>query len=116
MTHHARLPQSRCRTFHQKKARPWFGDSLITGASFVSELTHAGYKVVPVSYLLCEDDLCIPAATQTAGIEMIEKESGNKVYITRIKADHCPNFSARQQMVDWILDVAGRAKGNQVVA
>jgi hypothetical protein len=87
-----------------------------SAVSFAGELTYAGYKDIPVSYLFCEEDLCIPAKIQRAGIEMMEKESGKNVNVTSIKADHCPNFTATQKVVDWILDVAGRAKNNRVVA
>jgi hypothetical protein len=79
-------------------------------------LTYAGYKDVPVSYLFCEEDLCIPAKIQTAEIEMMEKESEKKVNVTSIKANHCPNVTATQKVIDWILNVAGRAKDNRVIA
>jgi hypothetical protein len=46
---------------------------------------------------------------------MIEKESGGKVNVTSIKGDHCPNVTATDEVVDWILDMAGRAKDNHVV-
>ncbi|KAH0848250.1 hypothetical protein AYO21_05376 [Fonsecaea monophora] len=74
--------------------------------SFVGELTHAGYKDIPVSYLLCEKDLCIPANVQREGIDRIEKESGRKVDVTSIKADHCPMAGQPEVVVDWILSVA----------
>ena len=81
--------------------------------SFINELTHAGYNDVPVSYLVCEDDLCIPATIQRAEIKMIE-ESGRKVYVTSIQADHCPNITAPQDTVDWIVDLAKRAEDGLV--
>ncbi len=46
----------------------------------------------------------------------MEKESGQKVNFTSIKADHCPNVTATQEVIDWILDVARRAQDNRVVA
>ncbi|KAI1213257.1 alpha/beta-hydrolase [Annulohypoxylon truncatum] len=73
-----------------------------SSTSFTNELTHAGYKDVPVSYLLCQGDLCILPQTQKGGIEIIEKESGNKVDVTSIKAGHCPNITALEEVVDWI--------------
>lgn len=78
--------------------------------SFTSELTHAGYKDIPVSYLFCEEDLCIPPAVQQAGIDEIERVSGRKVDVTSITADHCPNWTAKQKVVEWILDIAGKAQ------
>jgi hypothetical protein len=76
-----------------------------SAASFASELTHAGYKDIPVSYLVCEQDLCIPPKNQRAGIDLIEDVSGRKVDVRTIQADHCPTVSAEQEVVDWILDV-----------
>ncbi|KAK5088961.1 hypothetical protein LTR05_003185 [Lithohypha guttulata] len=77
--------------------------------SFVGELTYPGYKDVPISYLLCEDDLCIPRDVQQAGIDVIERASGKKVDVTSIKADHCPNVTAPQAVVDWVVNVVERA-------
>lgn len=76
--------------------------------SFGGPLTHAGYKDIPASWLLCEDDLIIPAEYQRKGIERIEEASGAKVDVTSIKAGHCPSASAPQKVIDWILDVAGK--------
>lgn len=77
-----------------------------SAVSFAGELTYAGYKDIPVSYLLCEEDLCIPVNIQRQGIDLIEKVSGKKVDVTSIKAGHCPTESAPQKVIDWILDVA----------
>ncbi|KAK4945779.1 hypothetical protein LTR10_015127 [Elasticomyces elasticus] len=85
-----------------------------SAVSFTNELTYAGYKHVPVSYLFCEEDLCIPPFVQREGIEIIEGESGRKVDVTSIKADHCPNWSATQAMVDWIVDVAEKTQKDTV--
>ena len=75
---------------------------------FVNELTHAGYKDVDVSWLLCEKDLVIPPEVQKACIELIEKESGRKVDITSIPRDHCPMVRHPDEVADWILKVAGK--------
>ncbi|EXJ56910.1 hypothetical protein A1O7_07254 [Cladophialophora yegresii CBS 114405] len=76
--------------------------------SFVNELTHAGYKDVDVSYLVCEKDLVIPPAIQRAGIDMIERESGRKVDVTSIPRDHCPLVRYPEEVADWILKVAAK--------
>lgn len=85
-----------------------------SAGSFADKVTYPGYKDVPVSYLFCELDQCIPPAVQQEGIDMIESVSGNKVYVTRIKADHCPNFSAMQETAEWIVDVARRVEQSAV--
>jgi hypothetical protein len=77
-------------------------------ACYAGELTHAGYKNIPVSYLLCEDDFVIPAENQRAGINLIEEESGKKVDVTSLKVGHVPNASQPQKVVDWILDVVSK--------
>lgn len=79
-----------------------------SSASFASPLTYAGFKDIPVSYLLCEDGRTIPPQVQRAGIEMIEKESGNKVDVTAINADHVPPLSSLAKAADWIVGVAER--------
>ncbi|EXJ67514.1 uncharacterized protein A1O5_09527 [Cladophialophora psammophila CBS 110553] len=76
--------------------------------SFIGEVTHAGYKDIPVSYLLCENDLCIPANVQRDGIDLVEKESGRKVDVTSIKADHCPMAAQPEVVIEWILNVAAK--------
>lgn len=81
-----------------------------SAVSFANKLTYAGYNDVPVSYLLCEDDLCIPKDVQQKGIDLIERQSGRKVTVTKIDADHGPNYSAPEKVVNWILSVVEEAK------
>ncbi|KAI0478138.1 Alpha/beta hydrolase fold-1 [Xylaria cf. heliscus] len=83
--------------------------ALHSAVSFVNPLTHAGYKDVPVSYLLCEGDLVISPEIQRREIEMVEAETGSKVDVTSIKAGHCPNVSVPETVVDWILHVARKS-------
>ncbi|KAI3331731.1 alpha/beta-hydrolase [Xylariaceae sp. AK1471] len=80
--------------------------SLHSAVSFSNPLTHAGYKDVPISYLLCDEDLVIPPEIQRQEIDMIEKETGNKVDVTTIKAGNCPTASVNDQVVEWLLQVA----------
>ena len=83
-----------------------------SGASFGTELTHEGYKDVPVSHLFCEEDLCVPPEVQQTSIDMIERVSGQKVDVTRIKSDHVPNLSAKEETIAWILDVAKKVEAS----
>ena len=50
-----------------------------SSASLRDPLTYAGYKDVPVSYLICEKDMTIPTDSARDMIELIEREGGNKV-------------------------------------
>jgi hypothetical protein len=78
--------------------------------SFGNELTYAGYKDIPASYLLCEEDMAGPPDFQREMIAMIEEASGRKVDVTSIKADHCPNLSAEKKTIEWVLNVAKKAQ------
>lgn len=78
--------------------------------SFGDELTLAGYKDIPTSYLLCEEDLAGPAAFQRDMIAMIEEASGRKVDVTNIKAGHCPNLTAEKETVEWVVKVAQKTQ------
>ncbi|CAG8970987.1 hypothetical protein HYALB_00007655 [Hymenoscyphus albidus] len=80
-----------------------------SAVSFSNELTYAGYKDIPTSYLLCEIDATIPVERQKRAIENIEKLSGKKVAVTSINAGHIPHVSALPEVVDWIVDVAEKA-------
>jgi hypothetical protein len=79
-----------------------------SGASFMTPLTHQGYKDVPVSYLFCEKDQCVTPNVQQIGIDLVEKESGRKVDVTRIQGDHCPMASQPGVIADWIMSVADK--------
>ncbi|KAE8315396.1 Alpha/beta hydrolase fold-1 [Aspergillus transmontanensis] len=79
-----------------------------SAASFTNPLTYAGYKDVPVSYLLCADDKVIPAREQQKGIDMIERETGREVDVTVIQTGHFPIPSAPEKVADWITSLASR--------
>ena len=81
-----------------------------SAVSFTNQLTYAGYNDVPVSYLLCEADMCVPKAVQQKGIDMIERESGRNVTVTKIDSDHGPNHTAPQEVVKWILSMVGETE------
>lgn len=63
---------------------------------------------IPSWYLLCEDDLAIPAIAQ----EMMAtgmKEAGGDVQVERIKSSHSPFLSQPDVVVDWIRRAAGES-------
>ena len=81
-----------------------------SAVTFTDPLTYAGFKDVPVSYLLCLNDLTIPAEFQRAGIDMMERETGKKAAVTSIEAGHFPAVSHTDEVVDWILGLAGKTE------
>ncbi|KAK8075337.1 hypothetical protein PG997_010000 [Apiospora hydei] len=77
-----------------------------SAASFATPLTYSGYKDVPVSYLLCTGDLTIPAWIQQKQIDMMERETGSTVAVTRLDSDHVAPLSHPEAVVDWMLRLA----------
>jgi hypothetical protein len=74
--------------------------------SFANELTHASYEAIPVSYFLCEDDMCVTPDNQQRFIGRIEEASGRKVDVTRKFTDHCPHISHPEFVVEWVVGLA----------
>lgn len=72
-----------------------------------SMLTYPGYKDVPASWFLCEDDHCIVPAVQETAIRDIEESwkgterEGSKVDVTRVRCDHFPTVSAQDELREW---------------
>ncbi|GAB1216039.1 hypothetical protein ATERTT37_005241 [Aspergillus terreus] len=79
-----------------------------SAASLMGLLTHPGYDDVPVSYLICEDDLVLSAKGQRHMIDVVERQSGRDVDVTSIRSDHCPMASVPQDVVRWMLDVLSK--------
>ncbi|KAJ9637543.1 hypothetical protein H2204_004692 [Knufia peltigerae] len=75
-----------------------------SAASFADKLTFAGYNYLPVSWLLCEDDHILTADFQRQTIVMIERESGNKVAVSRLRAGHFPNASIPEDTANAIFE------------
>ncbi|KAK5054496.1 hypothetical protein LTR84_001387 [Exophiala bonariae] len=72
--------------------------------SFTGELTYPAYEHVPVSWVFCEKDLILVPEFQTSVIAAIEKDSGNKVHVIRLDADHCPNIGKPIELANAIKD------------
>lgn len=81
--------------------------------SFSNPLTYAGYKDIPASYLICEEDLAgPPEIIQIPRIDMIEQVGGRKVDVASLKTGHMANVTAVTETVEWILNVAKKLQKN----
>jgi hypothetical protein len=74
--------------------------------TFSGELTYAGYKHIPVSYLLCTADIVVPPELQQSMIDMMVSEAGVNVDVHTIPSGHCPNASMPKTVGQVILKVA----------
>ncbi|OKP01369.1 hypothetical protein PENSUB_7359 [Penicillium subrubescens] len=93
----------------KKQAEKWAKMSTRhSGSTFPASLSHAGFKDVPVSYLLCTKDLAQEPELQRASIAMMERQGG-KVDVTEIDAGHAPNASRPKEVADWIISIAERS-------
>lgn len=91
----------------EKESKYWF--SLVkthAAGSIAAKATGAAWKVIPTSYLLCEEDLAIPPGRQE---EMIRdaKSVGAEIDVTRIKSSHSPFLSKINETAQWVRRVAG---------
>jgi hypothetical protein len=91
----------------EKESKYWF--SLVkthAAGSIAAKATGAAWKVIPTSYLLCEEDLAIPPGRQE---EMIRdaKSVGAEIDVTRIKSSHSPFLSKIDETAQWVRRVAG---------
>lgn len=72
-----------------------------------AKTTAASWQTIPTSYLLCEDDLAIPAAAQEGMIKGVEEAGGGEIEVTRIKSGHSPFLSKPDETAAWLQKVAG---------
>ncbi|KAJ4985935.1 hypothetical protein SVAN01_08624 [Stagonosporopsis vannaccii] len=79
-----------------------------SSAAFASSLTYPGYKDVPVSWFLCEQDQCVVPAVQKEAIRVIEESwtgtarEGEKVQVKKLACDHFPTVSAEDELGAWL--------------
>jgi hypothetical protein len=91
----------------EDQQRYWFSKTKThTFASKQAKATAESWKEIPTSYLLCEDDLAIPAFAQEAMTGMV-KEMGGEIEVERIKSSHSPFLSQPDAVVNWLRRVAG---------
>ena len=75
--------------------------------SFGGQLTHAGYKDIPVAYLNCTKDIVVTPELQQGFIDMMVNEAGVSVEIHELAASHAPIVSLPKTVGQIIRRVAG---------
>ncbi|KGO77893.1 hypothetical protein PITC_060740 [Penicillium italicum] len=74
--------------------------------SFAGPLQNAGYVNIPVSYIVCENDVSVPPALQRSVIDMISTKSGREVTTLLCNSGHFPSVSAPAELASLIDRVA----------
>jgi hypothetical protein len=75
--------------------------------SFDNPATYEAFRDIPMTYMICEEDLIIPAAIQREMVEMVERETGRKVDVYSYPVGHVPNITAWKDVVTTIRAAAG---------
>lgn len=75
-------------------------------ATLRGKTTGAAWKVIPTSYLLCEDDLAVVPQYQEAMIKAVQN-AGAEIDVTRFKCGHSPFLSKVDETAEWVRRVAG---------
>lgn len=75
-------------------------------ATIESPTLGASWKIIPTSYLLCEQDRAVPPQIQEIMINAA-KEKGASIEVTRLDSGHSPFLSKPVETAEWIRGVAG---------
>ncbi|KAK3049472.1 hypothetical protein LTR09_009139 [Extremus antarcticus] len=103
-TRAAEIFYNRCTREQQEENIPKL--QLLAKAAFTSKTTYAPWKEVACTYLLCENDLAIPAPAQ----EAMSTQPGARFEVVRCEADHSPFLC----MPDLTTNVVRRAAGESI--
>lgn len=75
--------------------------------AFEERLTFAGYRGIPVTYMVTGADRTVPPALQERFIGVVEAEAGRAVDVVRYAVDHCPAVTGPDAVVDCVRRAAG---------
>ncbi|KAF6844024.1 hypothetical protein CMUS01_01523 [Colletotrichum musicola] len=75
--------------------------------AFEERLTYAGYRTIPVTYMVAGADRTVPPALQERFIGVVEAEAGRAVDVVRYSVDHCPPVTGPDAVVDCVRRAAG---------
>ena len=75
--------------------------------SFEGELTYAGYKDIPATYIHTEQDVTVPTQGQYAMVEA----TGVQIRQLELDSGHCPSVSQPEKLGEKLVEAAGGAWG-----
>ena len=73
--------------------------------SFQDELTYAGYKDIPTTYIHTEQDVTVPTQGQYAMVE----GAGVSIRQLKLQSGHCPNISQPEKLGEALIEAAKAA-------
>jgi hypothetical protein len=75
--------------------------------SLLDPLTHAGYRYIPVTYMVLDDDITLPQMLQESYVSVIEATSGQVVDVVHYPSDHFPSVTRPEAVIDCLWRAAG---------
>ncbi|KAH6669171.1 Alpha/Beta hydrolase protein [Plectosphaerella plurivora] len=75
--------------------------------SLLDPLTHAGYRYIPVTYMVLDDDATLPQVLQESYVGVIEATSGQVVDVVHYPSDHFPSVTRPEAVIDCLWRAAG---------
>ncbi|GKT94994.1 hypothetical protein Ct61P_12844 [Colletotrichum tofieldiae] len=82
-----------------------------SGAPFEERLTYAGYRMIPVTYMVTAADRTVPATLQERFAGVVEAEAGRAVDMMRYPVGHCPEVTGIEAVVDCVRRAAAAEGG-----
>jgi hypothetical protein len=73
----------------------------------VSQTAYAGGEI-PLSYIVCEKDAALTAASQRAFVKKLEAGSGRAVSVVSLESGHCPHWSMPEKLAEVIVREVGK--------
>ena len=70
-----------------------------SAVSFSDPVTQVAYGEVPVSYIVCENDMIVAPDVQRKFVKVLE-EANKHVHAVSFDCGHCPNFSKPEEVVE----------------
>jgi pimeloyl-ACP methyl ester carboxylesterase len=70
-----------------------------SAASFSDPVRQVAYGEVPISYIVCENDMIIAPNVQRKFVQVLE-EANQDVHVVSFDCGHCPNFSKPEEVAD----------------
>jgi pimeloyl-ACP methyl ester carboxylesterase len=74
--------------------------------SMNGELTHEGWKHMPVTVIVTEDDQCLPPKKQHSNVDAAIASGKGKIRKISVLSDHCAMISHPDEIVDIVVEAA----------
>ena len=82
--------------------------------SMTAQVTHEGWRDVPIGYLMLDRDQAFPPWLQKEWVEKIEKETSKTVKVLHLDTAHCANVTAPKRLADTVENLVSDMIGEAI--